>query len=572
MKNKIYILIGLFIGIALQSAGAPCNFTVTIEKQDVDCYGNATGYAKAIVTGNTGPYTFHWSNGKTTQTIDNLPAETYFVKVTDSKGCEIIEFVQITQPEKIVMTSETDHVKCYSEKTGSIEVEVTGGTGEYSYLWSNGAEEAVNDPLYAGTYYLTVQDANFCSLRDTFTITQPEPLSETHVVRHVRGYGLSDGAIDISVDGGTKPYEYRWDTTGILVDSTEDIYDIPANDYMVHITDKQDCKMESTITVNQPPPLKATMEVTDVNCKLGTDGSIDLTVTGGVPPYSYVWANSEKILKKTTQDVKGLKKERYSVTITDSKDITLEKDTVVKEPTSIKANIEPFDAMCYDSADGYALLTVSGGIEPYSYLWSNASKKQDLKNVKAGSYSVLILDKNGCSLKANTQINQPEEIIIDESVTHVTCKDQSDGEAELSVSGGIPPYSYNWSNGETTKDVEDLPGGDYTVTVRDDHNCPMQKTMNINVPEILCIKIPSAFTPNGDNINDKWEIRNYFLYPGITVKVFNRRGLMIFSSKGYEKSWDGKYNGNDVPSGTYYYIVNPNNGDKPFTGTVTIVR
>ena len=571
-KTTIYILITMFIGATFTASTAPCNFNVTIEKEDVDCYGNSTGWAKAIVTGDTGPYTFEWSNGETTQTISDLPAETYFVKVTDKTGCEVIEFIQINQPKKLSLTSSIEHVKCHAGKTGRIEVKITGGTGEYNYLWSNGAETPVNSSLYADTYTLEVYDENFCTLKDTFTVKQPEPLSETHVVRNVRGYGMSNGAINITMDGGTKPYEYRWDTSGVLVDSLEDIYNIPANDYMVHVTDDHDCLLESTITVTQPPPIEISFDVTNVNCKKGTDGSIDMTVTGGVPPYSYVWANSEIILNKTTQDINGLSKDYYYVTVTDNNDVSLEADTTVDEPTSIKANIEPFDAMCYDSANGYAKLTVSGGTEPYTYLWSNGSKNKNLQRVKAGGYSVLIVDDNGCSLKAETVIKQPDEIIIDESITNVTCKDQDDGEIKLSVEGGIPPYTYSWSHGETTKNVEDLPGGDYTVTARDQHNCPMQKIMYISVPDILCIEIPNAFTPNGDGINDTWEIRNYFLYPDITVKVFNQNGLVIFSSKGYEQSWDGKYNGNDVPSGTYYYIVHPHNGDKPFKGTVTIVR
>ena len=571
-KMRLYIFILLFAGVFIKLHGAPCNFTVTVVKEDVDCYGNSTGSATAIVAGDTGPYTYYWSTGETTATIENLPAETYFVKVTDKTGCEIIEFIQITQPEKLELTSLIEHVECHGENSGKIEVSFTGGVGEYSYYWSNGAETQVNDSIYAGTYYLEVYDENFCTRNDTFTVNEPEALSATHVVRDVRGYGLSDGAINISVDGGTKPYRYQWDTNGVVVDTLEDIYNLKAGDYHVVVTDFNGCVLENTITVTQPPPLAAGFEVTDVNCKNGSDGAINLTVTGGVPPYSYVWANSEIVLNQTTQDIDNLEKDHYYVTITDDNGITLEADTFVDEPTPIKVNIEPFDAMCYDSADGYALVTVSGGMDPYTYLWSNGSTQKDLLDVQAGEYSVLIVDQNGCSLRAETEIGQPDEIVIDEKLTNVTCKDQSDGEIKLSVKGGIPPYNYTWSNGDNTRNVDELPGGSYTVTVTDQHNCPMRETMYISVPDYACIEIPNAFTPNGDNMNDAWEIKNYFLYPELTVKVFNSSGAIIFESKGYDNPWDGKYNGNDMPSGTYYYIVNPRNGDKPFTGTVTIVR
>ena len=311
MRN-IYLQVLAFLLLAGNALyAAPCNFTVSITKQNVDCHGNATGSATALVSGTTGPYNFLWSNGQTTENIANLIAQTYFVKVTDKNGCELIEFVNIEQPDAISYEYEKENVGCFGENTGSVVLEANGGFGNLKYQWSNGVQLPNNINLYAGTYNLTISDDNFCSVSDTFVITQPEKLLETHVIQHVLGYGLSDGAIDITVDGGVMPYNYNWYANGELLSQLEDIYGLPANDYHAMVYDFNNCLLEATITVNQPPLLESWYEVTDVNCKEGTDGSIDLTVVGGVPPYTYTWANSEIILNEETQDIQNLKKDNY---------------------------------------------------------------------------------------------------------------------------------------------------------------------------------------------------------------------------------------------------------------------
>ncbi len=551
---------------------APCNFSVTIAKINVDCYGNASGSATASVSGTSGPYSFLWSTGETTAAITNLLAETYFVKVTDKFGCEVIEFVSIDQSDKITLEYELLHVNCYGENTGNINIKASGGFGSLSYLWSNGIETQDNLDLYMGTYTLTITDENYCERNDTFLITQPDAITETHVVKHVLGYGLSNGAIDITVDGGVMPYAYDWTASNNYSSNLEDIYGLKASLYTARITDFNNCELISNIAVNQPPKIESWYTVTNVNCKEGTDGAIDLTVVGGVPPYNYVWANSEIILNEKTQDLSKLKKDNYYVTVTDFNSIVHTDSMFVDEPSTIQASLIPTDANCFDSSDGSVALTVSGGIEPYTFLWSDQSTNQQLTNVKANEYSVLIVDKNGCSLIAEAVVGQPDLIVIDETISQVTCKDQDDGEVAIVVTGGIPPYDFIWSNGKTTQNVADLPGGNYSVTVVDQHICPMVENYYIQIPEYICIWIPNAFTPNGDGINDEWIIKNSFLYPQITVTVYNQDGFVVFSDNGYQVPWNGLFNGNPVPSGTYYYIVNPQNGDKPFTGTLTLVR
>lgn len=579
---KVFLLVFIIISLNnitvsaqndKNSQKAPCIFTADIQGVDVDCYGNNTGSVDLTVIGTTGPYTFLWSNGETTEDISSLFAGTYFVQITDNTGCKIIEFITIEEPSKL----EIDHIEivdvlCNGGNSGSIELFITGGYGNYQYVWNDGNSSRLRENLIANDYIVNIYDENYCTLTDTISVIEPDELTVSQVVSNVTGYGLSDGFIDVTVSGGVMPYQYQWELNSNLYSTLEDIYNIVAGDYDLSVTDFNNCNLNKTIPVTQPPPLAVSFIVKDVDCKNGSDGEIDATVTGGVSPYSYLWSDEQVVLTQTTNLITGLTKGKYTVTITDANQIELIDSVELIEPSPILVNLDVTDATCYDGSDGYVELSASGGTPVYTYVWSNGANTQNLENVEAGEYSVLVVDNNGCSFQGEIVVGQPDQIVISADVKSLTCRDSHDGEITIEVSGGIPPYDYSWSNGETNKDINELFGGIYEISVQDDHDCIMEKEYEILIPDLGCIWIPSAFTPNDDGINDFWDINNSFLYPDIEVQVFNIWGKIVFESSGYKSPWDGMFNGQMVPSGTYYYIVNTNNGDKIYTGVVTIVK
>jgi gliding motility-associated-like protein len=326
--------------------------------------------------------------------------------------------------------------------------------------------------------------------------------------------------------------------------------------------------------VDQPNAIEASFEITNVLCKDGADGAITVTVTGGQPPYNYKWSNSSIVLNQTGSHISNLSADTYSLKITDSNGVSLtESGLEVVQPTQILASLTSEKPSCSDSNDGEIELSVSGGTGTYTFLWDyNNLTTQNIDGLPAGDYSVRIVDENGCSITAKTTVEQPLPLEISATIKPITCEDQSDGEITLTVWGGASGYEFNWSNGATTQDVEDLSDGTYTVTVTDANNCQLVEEFNIEPGVGNCISIPNAFTPNGDNINDTWEIMNSHLYPSMTVKVFSKEGSVVFDSNGYDTNWDGMHNDRALPSGTYYYIVDFKNGDKPYTGSITIVR
>jgi gliding motility-associated-like protein len=548
-----------------------CSFTVTTIPTHVKCNGMATG-SISLKESPAGTYSYLWSTGATSNSISGLEAGTYFVKVTDHTGCEVISFITITQPPALDYSAVIEHPVCYNENSGSIQLNVSGGVSPYDYNWTNNVKTANNPDLYSGRYECTITDANFCTKTADFELIQPEKMTTRAEITDVRGYGLSDGSINISTSGGIHPYKYSWSSDSGFAASTEDIYNVAAATYTLDITDSKECSYDTSIIVSQPPPLSLTSEITNVFCNAFSDGSIFVRVSGGVPPYRYSWANEEIILTEPTEHLRDLPMGSYYLTVTDHNDITLSDSFYVDQPNSIVASISVADAWCYDSLNGSAMLTVSGGVPPFSFLWSNGNNKKDLVNVHAGSYEVEIVDSKGCFLRVATEVGQPDSIKINTTVQHVTCKDHYNGKIFTNVQGGIPPYSYRWSNGAITESIEQLSIGEYSVTVTDHHDCPMHTTELITRPIDGCIEIPNAFTPNGDNMNDRWIIKNSYLYPDIEVMVFNKEGYTVYEDIGYTNAWDGTYNDYDVAPGTYYYLVNLHNGDPVYKGIVTIIR
>ncbi|MGM0532250.1 MAG: gliding motility-associated C-terminal domain-containing protein [Bacteroidota bacterium] len=571
-KISLILLLPLLAGYNLK---AQCNFEVSVSKTDVSCYGEADGSAGVEVKGSTGPYTFLWSNdAETTTEVENLEAQTYFVKVTDNNGCEVIEFVTIEEPPRLEVSLETDHVECNGDNSGEIRVQSSGGTGNYQINWSNGSDSEVNSSLYAGDYSVTVTDENYCEASAEVSVTEPSPIELEYEVEHALGHGSSDGSIDISVEGGVSPYEFQWASDDGFADDGEDVHNIPAGTYEVTVTDNNGCQKKKSIEVQEPEALEVDFEVTDVLCYQGADGKIEATVTGGEPPYDYEWANSSIILNQTGTKISGLSADTYSLKVTDANGISLMKRGIeIEEPSQILANITTKPASCYNSEDGELEVSVSGGAGNYSYLWDNDGETtSSIDGLSSGDYSVRIVDKNGCSMTAEATVERPGPIKITHDIKPITCEDQSDGEISVSATGGVSGFEYSWSNGETSPDIDELSEGTYRVTATDANECEVSEEFYIDPGEGNCISIPNAFTPNGDNINDVWVIANSDLYPDMTVKVLSKEGSVVFESNGYDDPWEGRYKGKKLPSGTYYYIIDFKNGDDIYKGTITIVR
>ncbi|MES3019004.1 MAG: gliding motility-associated C-terminal domain-containing protein, partial [Bacteroidota bacterium] len=446
-------------------------------KTDVLCFGASTGSIDLSVTGGTTPYTYAWTGGITSEDLSGLAAGTYTVTVTDANSCTATASVTIGQPAAVlaVSSSKTD-VLCFGASTGSIDLSVTGGTAPYAYAWTGGITSEDLSGLVAGTYTVTVTDANNCTATASVTIGQPAAVLAVNTSKtDVLCFGATTGAIDLTATGGTAPYTYAW-TGGI---TSEDLSGLAAGTYTVTVTDANNCTATASVSIGQPAAVLAvSTSKTDVLCFGATTGAIDLTATGGTAPYIYAWTGGI-----TSEDLSGLATGTYTVTVTDANNCTATASVTIGQPAKLLLSLTKTPVDCFGSNTGAIDLSVSGGSAPYSYSWTGGFTTEDISGLTAGSYTVTVTDKNNCTATASINIEQPvSALAINFVKTNVSCFGSSDGAINLTVSGGTAPYKYAWTGGRTTEDAVGLSAGSYNVVVIDARNCTATATIFISQP------------------------------------------------------------------------------------------
>lgn len=296
----------------------------------VQCNGGATGSISVTVTGGSPGYTYNWGSGVTTQNRSGLSAGTYTVTVTDSKGCTASNSAIITPPNAITLTPSPTPVNCFGAATGAISLVVAGGTSPYTYLWNDGTTTQNRTSIAAGTYAVTVTDANGCTQSATgISITQPAAalsLSSTQV--NPSCSGSNNGSITVTATGGTAPYTYDWAGTP-AGDGTPNITGLASGTYTLTVTDNQGCTAVLSATITPTAPLVLATVLTHPTCPpsvappVNSDGAINLTVSGGMTPYTYSWTTSGGSgLNPSSEDQSGLTAGTYMVTVTDNKGCT----------------------------------------------------------------------------------------------------------------------------------------------------------------------------------------------------------------------------------------------------------
>jgi hypothetical protein len=479
-----------------------CGYSIT-------CNGANDGRAVALPTGGTAPFTYLWSNGATTQFLTGLAPGTYSVTVTDASGCSISGSVTLTEPAVLVSSGTVStyscgyNVSCFGSNDGSIDLSVSGGADclAYTYAWSNGASTEDVSGLTAGSYSVTVTDANGCVTTSSFTLTEPAPLTGTLTPSvyacgyNISCFGASNGSIATTVAGGCGPYTFSWSNGS----GTQDVLGLPAGTYIVTITDANGCVLVLTQELTQPTELLSSGVPSayacgySVSCNGATDGSINLSATGGADcvGYTYLWSTGA-----TTEDVSGLGAGSYSVTVTDANGCTSVSSFTLTQPDVLVASGVPatyacgYNVSCFGATNGSIDLTMSGGCAPFTYSWSNGATTEDVSGLGAGSYSVNVVDANGCTASASFTLTQPA-LLVSSGVMgvyacgyNVSCFGACDGSINLSASGGADcvAYSYLWSNGATTEDVSGLCAGSYSVTVTDANGCTSTSSFTLTSP------------------------------------------------------------------------------------------
>ncbi|MCW3104199.1 MAG: C-terminal target protein [Bacteroidetes bacterium] len=528
---------------------------------NVSCFGGSNGAINLTPSGGTGSgYTFNWlPSGPTTEDRTGLVAGTYTVQITDANGCTGTVNTTVTQPTSPVSgTTVVTNVSCFGGSNGAINLTPNGGTGSgYTFNWlPSGPTTEDRTGLVAGTYTVQITDANGCTGTVNTTVTQPtSPVSGTTVVTNVSCFGGSNGTINLTPSGGTPGYTFNWGS-GI---TTEDRTGLTAGTYTVIITDANGCTGTVNATVTQPPsPVSGTTVVTSVSCFGGSNGTINLTPSGGTPGYTFNWGSGV-----TTEDRTGLAAGTYAVIITDANGCTGTVNATVTQPPALTATISSTTTAC-SSNTGTATVVVSGGTPAYTYLWAPAGgTASTATGLGIGSYTATITDANGCSITKTVNVTAASSpSLTAASQTNVSCFGGSDGAAAVNpATGGTGPYSYNWTPGNPAGDgtaaANGLTAGTWTVTVTDANGCSATAIFNVTQPPAITATVAQTNATCNGACNGSATVTPAGGTPGYTYMWAPAGGTAATAT--------------GLCAGTYTVIITDANGCM-FTQTVTITE
>ncbi len=575
------------IATACAQINVPLPMTATATGNPVSCGGACDGSATVTAQGGTTPYSYAW-NSLPPQQLQNatyLCAGNYIVTVTDNKGCTVTANTTVPNTTTVIITLDAlNNVQCFGAANGSILLTSTGGQPPLSFAWSNSVNTEDNTNLGPGVYTITVTDNIGCTSGNTYTITEPPLLtSSVSFTFDPRCNAGSDGIVNISVGGGVQPYAYQWSAPTNA--TTQNLNNVVAGTHTVTVSDANNCTVTSTATLNQPSPFSVSLSTTNLLCYGSTNGSATVSVSGATAPYTYFWSNFS-----TTSSVNGLDGGPFSVVIDDANGCDTILTGTISSPAEINIQLTPVEPLCADQGNGSITTTVTGGTPNYSFSWSGTggfTSTQQNPQVGTGSYTVTVADANNCSSTASTGVNAPQPFTVTVIGVNPNCIGDSSGVVTASTNGGTAPLTYVWSSSplHTSAYVENASRGFYSVTVTDDNGCTSTGQAFLDDPIVdpqsckpdkFVVLVPTAFTPNGDNVNDRLVaiMRNV---QKLDFKVFNRWGETVYENPNMlpGDGWDGVFRGREQPVGTYIFVYNVTyiNGVKATDkGSATLIR
>jgi len=625
------------------------------------CFDGADGSLQASATGGAGNFDFNWSDGDDTANPQDLTAGTYSLTVTDGNNCSLVDSITLDQPTALSSDISTAAASCLPEPDGSATVAVEGGTPPYNYNWSDGQAAANATGLTAGTYRVTINDDNGCTIVDTAVVDAIAAIELTTASSSVSCNGGDDGQIEVSASGGEGNYNYNW--SGGLPDQASQSA-LSSGTYTVTVADSLGCEAVTTVTLTQPAALQINLQVEQVGCAGGSDGQASAGVSGGTPPYSYSWSNSA-----SGDAVSDLPIGSYSLDVTDANGCTASASFEVEEAAPIFVSADVEAAACFGDRNGSISLSVSGGLPPYDYTWSTGGSSSAINGLAAGEYMVTITDAAGCEVVEELFVPQPDSALnADLRAQDVSCFGRQDGQVTVDAGGGTLPYRYSidgdFFSGSST--FLGLSAGDYQVTVRDANGCsfttlpvtvgepapirvdlgdnrsvpfgdtlqltpavtggiaplsyawapqdssklscfdcptpvvriPFQTTVYLTVTDANgCmgeglvtlfadkdrpVFVATGFTPNGDNHNDRLfvQAREGVELRVLYFRIFDRWGELLFENTDFPpnqaaEGWEGIYRGKPVQPGTYIWHIGveyPDGLQDSFSGQTTIIR
>ncbi|MFX0556050.1 T9SS type B sorting domain-containing protein, partial [Maribacter sp. CXY002] len=561
----------------------------------------ATGAAFELTTiGGSGTYEYSLDNVTFMPMTSNpmglpatgsFPAGTYQYYVRDAvNGCEAAVSNAITEdpiePLTLIVDQTAAFINCTGESTAVIYAEATGGLGNYEYELFTDASLAlatrIGGPqptgifrnLAAGTYYVTVTSEDCNTLPEEVIIAEPIPLSYSDEALNITCAGEDNGSITVTLSGGAGGYLYAISPNLDQFDTINTFTDLAPGDYTVIAQDQNGCFEYLTYTILEPTVLMVGTTSTPEICVGSQDGTITLNVTGGTAPYSTALnANDDSDFVADRLDFMDMAAGNYLIFVRDANGCETNLVVDIAAGVNLNAEVSPVYECTGDTPDNYVNITLEDptviGDVLYALDSVDPSAMQlnpDFRSIAPGNHYITIAHANGCILTIDFTIENFDPLTL-------SLEQQNMNEITAIAEGGRGEYTYYFDGIDNGNDnTYYITRTDtYEVRVVDENGC--ESIANIFM-EFIDIEIPNFFTPDGDGNNDFWIPRNMEQFPEILIKIFDRYGRVVSRQAVDAQGWDGKYEGKELPTGDYWYVIQLNGeaDDREFVGHFTLYR
>jgi len=587
---------------------------------NVQCAGNVDGYVDVSAAGGVAPYTFSWSDGTSvlgnTEDLYSLGSGIYTLTVTDANACIAVISQTLTSPSALSGSLSISDESCFGDQTGTATANVIGGTAPYAYLWANFEITQSISGIGSGVISVVVTDAHSCQIFLSDTVQGPSAALAITLIRktNVSCFGGNDGSLETVISGGTAPYTIVWNPGGM---NTEVVDSLVAGVYIMTVTDANGCAVNASYTITQAPKIVTSVSVTNPTCNGQQTGMALVGASGGNAPYVYSWNTNPIQSGALANNLAG--DTSYIVTVTDNNGCVVSDTAGLVNPVAMQITTTTQGVSCLANENGEVAVIVQGGNAPYTYQLNGLIQVDSVfENLAVGTYVIFVVDNNQCNTSNQFDIVQnpvTELQLLGAGNDGVFWADDlfiiRGEEVQLLadiLSTGVAVVQANWSavssaNLDTTLcgspclEPTMMPEEDLTVTVSviDSNGCNVTDTLRVNVSQEAQFFMPTAFSPNGDCLNDNFEI-NVLGGTSLDVRIFNRWGEELFHNANQangltdpldveaecmsgsinpRNAWDGTYNNEPMPIGAYIYQVDVAMFDgtvKTMSGSVTILR